>query len=337
LFIDLNRDAQRLQFPETKILKSVRDSLKPKFGFNLHDQSTRYTAGRSFKSAALSFLAPAYNYEKTINEVRSNTMKVIVNLYDELSKFIPGHMGRYSDEFEPRAFGDNMVKWGTSSILIESGGWKNDIEKQFIRKLNFVAILTALQSIADNYYEAADIARYEEIPENENLLFNTLFKNLTINFNSKPYIIDVGVNVNEKSINNSSGYYFEGRIDDVGDLSIFYGYDEIDCSGMEIIPGKIYPEEFTSIDKINKLDLDQLLAGGFTYLKINNGDFNEQFFNLPINLIVNQPDFEPSFKLNGNANFIVMEKDKIKFTVVNGFIYDPVSRTNEIRNGLILK
>ena len=80
LFIDLNRDAERLQFPETKILKAVRDSLNPKFGFNLHDQSTRYTAGRSFKSAALSFLAPAYNYKKTINDVRANTMKVIVNL-----------------------------------------------------------------------------------------------------------------------------------------------------------------------------------------------------------------------------------------------------------------
>ncbi len=337
LFIDLNRDAERLQFPETKILKAVRDSLNPKFGFNLHDQSTRYTTGRSFKSAAISFLAPAYNYDKTINEVRSNTMKVIVNLYDELSKIIPGHIGRYSDDFEPRAFGDNMVKWGTSSVLIESGGWKDDIEKQFIRKLNFVAILTALQSIANNYYEPVNITRYEEIPENERLLFNVLFKNLTIKYNDKPYIIDVGVNVNEKNLKESSGYYFEGKVEDVGDLSVFYGYEEFDCTGMEIEPGMVYPEEFNSLVEIQKFDMDKLLSDGYTFLKLFKENIDEKYFNLPINIVVNQPDFEPKFKLDGNANFIIKKNDDIRFVIVNGFIYNPSTNTNNIKNGLILK
>ena len=38
LGVDLNRDALRLEFPESRILKTVRDTLKPKFAFNLHDQ-----------------------------------------------------------------------------------------------------------------------------------------------------------------------------------------------------------------------------------------------------------------------------------------------------------
>ena len=62
--IDLNRDASRLQFPESKILKSVQESIKPIFSFNLHDQSTRYTVGDSYKVATIAFLAPAFNYEK---------------------------------------------------------------------------------------------------------------------------------------------------------------------------------------------------------------------------------------------------------------------------------
>ncbi|MBL1213763.1 MAG: peptidase M14 [Ignavibacteriae bacterium] len=337
LYIDLNRDAERLQFPESKILKSVRDSINPKFGFNLHDQSTRYTAGRAPKSATLSFLAPAYNYEKTINEVRANTMKVIVNLYDELSKFIPGHIGRYSDDFEPRAFGDNMVKWGTGSVLIESGGWKNDVEKQFIRKLNFIAILTALQSISEKYYELADINKYETIPENERLLFNTLFKNLIISYENNKYIIDVGVNLNEREKKDSSGYYFEGRIEEVGDLSIFYGYDELDCSGMEIKPGKVYPTEFNSIDEIHKLDFDNLLTEGFTFLKLNTDETTELEFNLPINVIVNNNEFESEFRLGSGANFIITENSEIRFTVVNGFIFDSRTRTNKIKNALIMK
>ena len=172
LDIDLNRDAARLQFPESKILKSVRDSINPKFGFNLHDQSTRYTVGESYKSAALSFLAPAYNYEKDINDVRSRGMLVISNIFSEVSRFIPGHMAKYNDDFEPRAFGDNMMKWGTSSILIESGGWKNNFDKQFIRKLNFISLLVGFQSIAFEYYQNADIEVYQNIPENKTKLFD---------------------------------------------------------------------------------------------------------------------------------------------------------------------
>ncbi|UJH89705.1 hypothetical protein LZ575_11585 [Antarcticibacterium sp. 1MA-6-2] len=45
LNIDLNRDALRLQSPESQTLKRVRDSIKPEFGFNLHDQSKYYNVG----------------------------------------------------------------------------------------------------------------------------------------------------------------------------------------------------------------------------------------------------------------------------------------------------
>ncbi|MGB5315475.1 MAG: M14 family zinc carboxypeptidase, partial [Robiginitalea sp.] len=77
LGIDINRDALRLQSPEGRTLKAVRDSLEAEFGFNLHDKSTYYNAERTSKPATISYLAPAYNYEKEINTVRANAMKVI--------------------------------------------------------------------------------------------------------------------------------------------------------------------------------------------------------------------------------------------------------------------
>ena len=60
--IDLNRDALRLQSPEARLLKHLRDSLNPEFGFNLHDQSRLYTVGTTSKPATISFLAPAFDY-----------------------------------------------------------------------------------------------------------------------------------------------------------------------------------------------------------------------------------------------------------------------------------
>ena len=70
-----------------------------------------------------------------------------------LEQFTPDHIAKYDDTFEPRAFGDNIQKWGTSVVLIESGGWKNDPEKMFIRKLNCVGLLSVFYSIASGEVE----------------------------------------------------------------------------------------------------------------------------------------------------------------------------------------
>ena len=70
--IDINRDAMRLQSPESRILKAARDSLKADFGFNLHDQSKYYNAENTEKPATISLLAPAYNEEKV--SMRSGLM-----------------------------------------------------------------------------------------------------------------------------------------------------------------------------------------------------------------------------------------------------------------------
>lgn len=190
LGVDINRDALRLQSPESQTLKRVRDSLNADFGFNLHDQSTYYNAERTEKPATISYLAPAYNYEKEINEKRGNAMKVIVFMNNIIQKYAPGQVGRYNDDFEPRAFGDNIQKWGTSTILIESGGYANDVEKQEIRKLNYVSILSAIYTIAKGNYVDIPLEDYEKIPENDRKLFDLKITNATYEINGKPYILD---------------------------------------------------------------------------------------------------------------------------------------------------
>ena len=146
--IDLNRDAISQISPEAIILKGARDDFEPEFGFNLHDQQTYYNATGTPKQATISVLAPAYNYATDVNAVRTRAMQTIVGMNEVLQQVVPGHVGKYDDAFEPRAFGDNITKWGTSTILIESGGYPNDPDKQYIRQLNFMIILNALEQIA---------------------------------------------------------------------------------------------------------------------------------------------------------------------------------------------
>lgn len=240
--IDMNRDALRLQTPEGKTLKQLQNTLKPEFAFNLHDQNIRTSVGKTAKQATISFLAAAYNEQREWNPVRKRAMQVICHMNKGLQTLIPGHIAKYSDEHEPRAFGDNIQKWGSSLILIESGGYKDDSEKQFIRKLNFVAILSAFQCIANTQYQKYGLKQYNAIPNNDNVLFNILIRNAIIIENGKSTIKDIGINFTEKNIGNATTYITESHIEDLGDLSIFWGIKEIDANGMTVRMMKDYPD-----------------------------------------------------------------------------------------------
>lgn len=234
LDIDINRDAFRTQTPEGRILKDTFNSIKADFGFNLHDQNPRYSTGNSYRNAAISFLAPPYNKSRNVNMIRSNAISLISGLTSILNKFIPGHIGKYSDEYEHRAFGDTFQGMGTSTILIESGGWKDDAEKQFLRKLNFILLLSAINSIIDSDYqdETADI--YDKLPLNEEYLYDMVLKNLIYEGDKKEYKLDIAINRNEDITKTSGKTEFIASVENIGDLSIFFGLDEMDLEGYKI-------------------------------------------------------------------------------------------------------
>jgi hypothetical protein len=254
LGIDINRDALSLQSPESVLLKKLQNELKPDFGYNLHDQSLRYAVGKSGKQTTVAFLATAYNENRDINPIRKRSMQLIVGMNKVLQQYIPNQVARFSDEFEPRAFGDNIQKWGTTLILIESGGYKGDPEKQFIRKLNFVSIITSLTDIATKAYEKESISEYELIPENNPVLFDLLIKNTTIKYNGKSVKMDVGVFLEEVPSNSSKKFVVKSNIEDLGDLSIFHGIEEIDGEGLELVSLKPLKIGTKADFKLNKND-----------------------------------------------------------------------------------
>ncbi|MCU7514149.1 MAG: peptidase M14 [Ignavibacteria bacterium] len=340
LEIDINRDAAMLQSPESVILKGIRDSLNADFGFNLHDQSTRHSVGRSYKSAALSFLAPPVDYERSVNPVRERAMKLIVNMFTELRNFIPGHMAKYPDDFEPRAFGDNIQKWGTSTILIESGGWHTDYEKQFIRKMNYTGLLSSILSIATGSYKTRETGDYYKIPDNADFVFDLLLRNLTLNVNGITYRADLGINRLE--VTSGRKFYYHGMIEDMGDLSTFFGYEEFDCSSMEAFPGKVHPEVFNDMDEVKKLNFQDLLKNGVTALKVRKENLKGRYSPLPLNLIAvdenGKPDLpEGEFRPGAPADFVIYKNGSVRFAVINGFICDLKTRSSNVMNGLILQ
>lgn len=334
--IDINRDALRLQSYEAKLLMKTLKKLKANFGFNLHDQSTRYSAGKSFKPATLSFLSPPADEKRKMTAARNDAARLIARLFRLLSHFIPGHIAKYSDEFEPRAFGDNFQKLGTSTILIESGGWKNDPEKQFIRKLNFIALLCAFKSIAEKNYKKEKFQTYDAIPPNEELLKDIIFRNLVYSVDGKKCLVDIAVTLNEINTKDAKNFYCKSVIDDIGDLSTLYGYEDHDFKGFTVEYGKTYREKMFTVKELPNLDFTELYINGFTNIIVRNCE-NMEFSKFPVNIV--KKDFDETsanIKIDSPANLIFRKNNDVKYVLVNGFLFNIKNSFGEIKNGIIL-
>src|SRR5690606_22580566 len=164
--IDINRDARALASPEARALHGLRERLQPDFGFNLHDQAVGTRVGDSERGTAIALLAPAYNEARDVDAIRGRAIELAVAIRSVLEPYIGGHIAKWDDTFNPRAFGDLTAAAGVSTILIESGGIEGDLQKQQLRKLNFLALVGALDAIATGAYAGLPHARYEELPEN---------------------------------------------------------------------------------------------------------------------------------------------------------------------------
>lgn len=222
--IDLNRDIVNLKAKESQLLISVLNDFKPEFCFNLHDQRTIFNVEGTKNPATISFLAPSVDLERTLTKSRIKTMSVIVSMNQLLQLVIPNHVGRYTDEFYPNAAGDNFQKEGYHTILIEAGHFKNDYDREEVRKYNFLALLQGLYFIAttqsfDNYLP------YFEIPNNDKRFFDVIYRNTF--YDNK--IQDVAMQYKYKLVDNKLENFLE--IEKVGDLSNYFGHFEENMNG----------------------------------------------------------------------------------------------------------
>src|SRR5687768_3328501 len=238
--IDINRDALRLQTPEGRTLKAVRDRFSPRIGFNLHNQGWRTSVGRPPRPASISLLSVAFDEARSSSEGRTLTKKVCAVIRDALEPFASGQIGRYDDEFEVRAFGDNLTLWGTPVVLIETGPWPSIEPDPALIKLNFVAILSALDALATGAVHRAKTERYETLPVNESGELYVIVKNGTVISGAgvPPYIADIGIVASRRirEVNGKREMQTVTTIDDMGDLRTLGALRIIDATGMTVVP-----------------------------------------------------------------------------------------------------
>lgn len=322
--IDINRDALRLQTPEGQILKRAVETIRPDWGFNLHDQG-RYTGvGLSPNPAAIAFLAPAYDEGNNLNETRSDAMRLIGLLNQAIQPYLPGLVSRYNDAFEPRAFGDNIQKWGTRTILIESGGLRNDLEKQTLRRVNFLAFLTALESIATGSFRQLSLDVYENLLVNEPGVFHEIIlRGLELPKKDGWYLADLAFRQQEITLPNGREVALERSISELGDLSTYHGYEEVDLSGYQAKAGLVYPTVLPDLAAVLQLNLHQLRNEGYTDFQVKNwqrlppGKYPFQLIR-PVPTGQRRPPTE--IRIGQNPTLLLRKNGQIDYVVANGFL-----------------
>lgn len=234
-YIDINRDARNLQTPEAQILKRLRDEWQPHIGFNLHNQQELTTISGTTDQAAISFLvvegSPLYRNEEGNERNKRLTAAMII----ALQNFLRGHIGRYVDSYNPTAFGDKFSDWGTPTILIETGALYGK-DEMFLVKMNFIAFLTAFNSLVDGSEKILSPINYDFVPNNgSGNLFNFIFRRANVVNNSGDLAQISTADVAINSQRRRAGEYALTFIQSTGNLLNSKGLEEYDASGFYLV------------------------------------------------------------------------------------------------------
>ncbi len=241
--IDVNRDALNLATPEGRILKAVRDRYQPVLGFNLHDQDRRTTVGETKSLATIALLAVSADPAGTLTEGRMRAKRACAAVVAALEPLIGASIARYDEDWSPRAFGDNITAWGTPVVLIESGGLPPGQPLTDLTRLNFVALVTVLSSLAADDLAGQDPVLYEGLTRNSTDAYADVVVRggrILQGTTAVPYRADIAFDVKAPGERTwacpavaDSG---PSNILEVGDARFITGGRDVDATGALLVP-----------------------------------------------------------------------------------------------------
>lgn len=240
--VDLNRDAQNLTQPESIVLRNYFNQVQPDYCYNLHDQRTIFGVTDTKNPATVSFLAPSFNEERSINEVRTKAINVIAVMNEELQKYIPNQVGRFDDSFNINCIGDTFQSMNVPTILVEAGHFQNDYDREQTRKYIFIALFSGFVKLSENDIVNNKIEDYLNIPQNKVAFYDFVYKNIKINYDTNKIITNIAIQFKEVLFNNK--IFFNAFIAKIGDFDDYFGHFEYDAEGA------IYSDEEDNIPKL---------------------------------------------------------------------------------------
>lgn len=229
--LDMNRDAERMRTPELRALDQVHRTFQPEFAFTLHDEDAKTRVGKSDRMSAISLLAPPAEPSLGESVARLKAKGLCTCIHRAIEPLVGEHVARYEVNYNPAIVGVLFQQRGTATVLVETGWWPEDPELQYLRKVNFAALIGALDAIAAGAYDPVSLEEYDAIPENDRNVFDVLIRGGTIVLpGAEPYAADLGLNFNVPlDLEN-------GHIAEIGELAGYSARDILTAEGFFIHP-----------------------------------------------------------------------------------------------------
>jgi hypothetical protein len=252
---------------------------------------------------------------------------------EALQTKVPGKIAKYDDAFDPRCFGDTFQGMGISTILIESGGFYADPEKQYIRKLNFYALLNAFVSIAEKTYVNQNLADYEKISENSRSLYDVLIRNVSISKEGIQFRTNLGIVRSQIKGPDFGSMSYNGRIEELGDVELTHGYDEIEASSLTLTPGNIKLMRKSEWEALSPQQELELIRAGYLFVKWTDGTSPSGPLKARLlNLTNKETNTIQTASIGQQAQFLLSRDGKPVYAVLNGYVLDLTKDVTSVPN-----
>jgi hypothetical protein len=220
--VDLNRDAQLLSQPESRVLREVYDTFKPDICFNLHGQRTIYGFASTGEPSIVSFLAPAGDDTRSIPLSRKRAMSIISHIHKGLDVHLKQRIGRYDDGFNINCTGDTFASEDVPTVLFEAGHFPQDYKRETVRRFVFLAVVAGIEAVVHDL--SYDIMDYQKIPEHQKC-----YRDIIIN-NAK----GVPIAIQFEEILENDRIAFVPKVDCIGGDERFFGHRIINVNDHNI-------------------------------------------------------------------------------------------------------
>lgn len=201
--VDLNRDFNDKTQPETQALYTLIARFAPDFCLNLHDQRSIFGIAETGRPATFSVLAPASDANRTYDDCRKVTADLAARFAQSLEPYLQGGIGRFDDRFNAACAGDHFQSKGVPTVLIETGHYPGDYQREVVRKWLFVSLVTTWSNIAETRLTTQKFEDYLTIPQNSVMFFDFVYKNVRFRCDGKDKIANFAAHYSEVFRNGS--------------------------------------------------------------------------------------------------------------------------------------
>jgi hypothetical protein len=124
---------------------------------------------------------------------------------------------------------------------------------------------------------------------------------------------------------------YNGRVEEIGDMELSYGHQEIEASNLSLEPGKVKLLLKTEWDSLSRDAEFELLKEGYLYAKCTDDQsLNDVVSGRILHLTNRDESPVQAAGIGQQAQFILFQDSKPRYAIIKGFVIDLTKELQEL-------